>query len=194
MVIKEEEKPMKNKGRLIAGAIFLTPILMLILSTTLYYSGYSPEGTTNKGELIEPPLEVQKIKLKAKSGPLENEFPGKWTIVIFLNDECSPSCWDSLYKTRQVNVRLSRDSSRLNRYLVLKEGVELPKAQEEKLLKEYPALLRGTIQAEGNESLFIEGYYLFDPIGNGIIYYSPELPGGELLEDIKKLLRNSKIG
>ena len=34
---------MKNKGRLIAGAIFLTPILMLILSTTLYYSGYSPE-------------------------------------------------------------------------------------------------------------------------------------------------------
>jgi hypothetical protein len=26
------------------------------------------------------------------------------------------------------------------------------------------------------------------------LIYSPELPGGELLEDLKKVLKNSKIG
>jgi hypothetical protein len=39
-----------------------------------------------------------------------------------------------------------------------------------------------------------DSYMLFDPLGNGILIYSPELPGGELLQDLKKVLQNSKIG
>jgi len=39
-----------------------------------------------------------------------------------------------------------------------------------------------------------DSYILFDPLGNGILLYSPGLPGGELLEDLKKVLKNSKIG
>ncbi len=194
MEIKGGRNLDRNKGRLIAGIIFLTPIVMLVFSTMLYYSGFSPDGTTNNGELIDPPLETSKINLKAKHGPLKNEFPGKWTIVYFLDKECSEACWESLYKSRQVNVRLGRDSTRLNRYLVLAEGFQLNKSQEEKILKEYPSLMRGSIEPEGNIGLFRDGYYLFDPLGNGIIFYPSELPGGELLEDLKKLFKNSKIG
>ena len=53
MEIKEGKNLDRNKGRLIAGIIFLTPIVMLVFSTMLYYSGFSPDGTTNNGELID---------------------------------------------------------------------------------------------------------------------------------------------
>ena len=37
-------------------------------------------------------------------------------------------------------------------------------------------------------------YLLIDPLGNGILLYDLNLPSGELLKDLKKLLQNSKIG
>ena len=49
----------KNYGRIIAAAIFLTPILVLFASTAFYYSGYSPDGTVNKGTLLEIPIELK---------------------------------------------------------------------------------------------------------------------------------------
>ena len=50
----------KNYGRIIAAAIFLTPILVLFASTAFYYSGYYPEGAVNKGTLLENPIEIKK--------------------------------------------------------------------------------------------------------------------------------------
>ena len=83
----------KNYGRIVAATIFLTPILILFLSTAFYYSGYSPEGTVNKGTLLEKPIELKNLKLTVDSGPLENEFPGKWSIVQFVNGDCTENAF-----------------------------------------------------------------------------------------------------
>jgi hypothetical protein len=69
----------------------------------------------------------------------------------------------------------------------------------EKISEEYPSLFIGTIQSEllplsVSEKLQDSPYVLFDPLGNGILIYDSTLPSGELLEDIKKVLQNSKIG
>ena len=37
----------QNSGRVIASLIFLTPIIVLISSSALFYSGYTPDGTVN---------------------------------------------------------------------------------------------------------------------------------------------------
>ena len=95
----------KNYGRIVAAAIFLTPILILFLSTAFYYSGYSPEGTVNKGTLLEKPIELKNLKLMVDSGPLENEFPGKWSIVQFVDGDCTEECFQTLYSSRQINIR-----------------------------------------------------------------------------------------
>lgn len=189
----------KNYGRIIAAAIFLTPILILFLSTAFYYSGYSPEGTVNKGTLLEKPIELKNLKFTVGSGPLENEFPGKWSIVQFVNGDCTEKCFQTLYSSRQINIRLAKDSGRVTRYLISLDSLKLSEASLLKIKTEYPLLHLGLIERnnlpqEVLNKLEDSPYLLIDPLGNGILLYDLNLPSGELLKDLKKLLQNSKIG
>jgi hypothetical protein len=38
------------------------------------------------------------------------------------------------------------------------------------------------------------GYYLVDPLGNLVLYFSPETDPSDMVEDIKRLLKQSRIG
>ena len=185
--MKQKERNQKYK----AVIIFLTPILVVIASTLLFYIGYSPEGRTNNGELIEPPIDLAKLKIEG----VKNGFPGRWIIIHVLNNPCQETCWSSLYKTRQVNIRLGRDATRVGRYLLISDSYSLSPQETARLTKEYPRLELFRIPEQNIPSEIIkDSYMLFDPLGNGILIYSPELPGGELLQDLKKVLQNSKIG
>ena len=189
----------QNSGRIKAALIFLTPIIVLIASTTLFYSGFSPDGKTNNGILFEPPIELGDLNFSVSAGPLTKEFPGRWTIVHLLDNECSENCWKTLYSTRQVNIRLAKNSSRVVRYLALTENAKLTEKDLEKLSSEYPMLNLGEVKfedlpQEAKDGLPYNPYILFDPLGNGVLMYDIRLPGGELLEDLKKLLQNSQVG
>ena len=188
-----------NIQRLKALAIFLLPIFILVVSTFFFYAGKSPEGRTNNGLLIDPPIDLISLDIEIERGPLLGEFPGKWTVLHFIKSNCNQSCWDSLYKSRQVNIRLSKDGNRVVRYLVKIDKAFLNKNDILRMRDEYPRLFLGHMNSKdfpaSLKPSFDEGFYiLFDPLGNGFMIYDPSLPGGELLEDLKKLLRNSKIG
>ena len=189
----------QNSGRLIASLIFLTPIIVLFASSALFYSGYSPQGTVNKGTLLSEPIELSDLNLDIFSGPLKDEFPGKWSIVQFLSGDCMEKCWDTLYSSRQVNIRLAKDSDRVVRYLINVDSNDLSEESIEKITEQYPNLFTGIIDSDllplsVKEKLTDSPYILFDPLGNGILIYDSTLPSGELLKDIKKVLQNSKIG
>ena len=173
-----------------AVIIFLIPILVVIASTLLFYSGFSPEGRTNNGQLIEPPIDLATLKVEG----LTDNFPGHWIIVHFLNEACEEPCWNSLYKTRQVNIRLGRDSQRVKRYLFISDSYNLSIKEASKISSEYPRLELFRVKEEKIPKILKDSYILFDPLGNGVLIYTPELPGGELLDDLKKVLTNSKIG
>ena len=104
-------------------------------------------------------------------------------------------CIRDRYKTRQVNIRLGRDAERVGRYLLISSSYNLSPQETAKLTKEYPRLeLFRILEEDIPQEIIKDSYILFDPLGNGILIYSPDLPGGELLEDLKKVLQNSKIG
>lgn len=189
----------QNSGRVIASLIFLTPIIVLISSSALFYSGYTPDGTVNKGTLLSEPIQLSELRLEVDSGPLQDEFPGKWSIVQFVSGDCQEKCWETLYSSRQINIRLAKDSSRVVRYLINIGKNNLSTESLEKISEEYPLLNIGNIEsnfvpAPISERLKDSPYILFDPLGNGILIYDSSLPSGELLKDIKKVLQNSKIG
>ena len=189
----------KNKGRIIAALIFLTPIIVLVSSSAMFYSGYTPEGTVNKGTLLDEPIQLENLELSVDSGPLGKEFPGKWAIVQFVLGDCKENCWDTLYSSRQIHTRLSKDGSRVVRYLINIGENNLTKSSIERISSDYPKLHMGNIQKELvpdiiNVKINDSPYILFDPLGNGILIYDSKLPSGELLKDIKKVLQNSKIG
>ena len=189
----------QNSGRLIASLIFLTPIIVLFASSAMFYSGYSPQGTVNKGTLLDEPIELGELKLDVVSGPLKEEFPGKWSIVQFVSGDCTEKCWETLYSSRQINIRLAKNSDRVVRYLINVGTNNLSNQSIERISEEYPLLNTGIIDSDlvplsVTKKLQDSPYILFDPLGNGILIYDSTLPSGELLEDIKKVLQNSKIG
>ena len=189
----------QNSGRIIASLIFLTPIIVLLSSSVMFYSGYTPEGTVNKGTLLSEPIQLSNLKLKVTSGPLEDEFPGKWSIVQFVSGDCTEKCWETLYSSRQINIRLAKNSDRVVRYLINIGGNNLSSESINKIKDEYPLLNMGEINTDLvpssiSKKLIDSPYILFDPLGNGILIYDSTLPSGELLQDIKKVLQNSKIG
>ena len=189
----------QNSGRLVASLIFLTPIIVLFASSAMFYSGYSPQGTVNKGTLLDEPIELGELKLDVVSGPLKEEFPGKWSIVQFVSGDCTEKCWETLYSSRQINIRLAKNSDRVVRYLINVGTNNLSNQSIERINEEYPLLNTGIIDSDlvplsVTKKLQDSPYILFDPLGNGILIYDSTLPSGELLEDIKKVLQNSKIG
>ena len=189
----------QNSGRLVASLIFLTPIIVLFASSAMFYSGYSPQGTVNKGTLLDEPIELGELKLDVVSGPLKEEFPGKWSIVQFVSGDCTEKCWETLYSSRQINIRLAKNSDRVVRYLINVGTNNLSNRSIERISEEYPLLNTGIIDSDlvplsVTKKLQDSPYILFDPLGNGILIYDSTLPSGELLEDIKKVLQNSKIG
>lgn len=189
----------QNSGRLVASLIFLTPIIVLFASSAMFYSGYSPQGTVNKGTLLDEPIELGELKLDVVSGPLKEEFPGKWSIVQFVSGDCTEKCWETLYSSRQINIRLAKNSDRVVRYLINVGTNNLSNQSIERISEEYPLLNTGIIDSDlvplsVTKKLKDSPYILFDPLGNGILIYDSTLPSGELLEDIKKVLQNSKIG
>ena len=189
----------QNSGRLVASLIFLTPIIVLFASSAMFYSGYSPQGMVNKGTLLDEPIELGELKLDVVSGPLKEEFPGKWSIVQFVSGDCTEKCWETLYSSRQINIRLAKNSDRVVRYLINVGTNNLSNQSIERISEEYPLLNTGIIDSDlvplsVTKKLQDSPYILFDPLGNGILIYDSTLPSGELLEDIKKVLQNSKIG
>jgi len=189
----------QNSGRIIASLIFLTPIIVLLSSSAMFYSGYTPEGTVNKGTLMPEPIQLSELRMDINSGPLKDEFPGKWSIVQFVSGDCQDKCWDTLYSSRQINIRLAKDSDRVVRYLINVDASNLSNISLEKIKNEYPLLNIGEIDTVSLPSVITEKlqespYILFDPLGNGILIYDSTLPSGELLKDLKKVLQNSKIG
>ena len=189
----------QNSGRLVASLIFLTPIIVLFASSAMFYSGYSPQGTVNKGTLLPEPIQLSELQLDVVSGPLKDEFPGKWSIVQFVSGDCTEKCWETLYSSRQINIRLAKNSDRVVRYLINVGTNNLSNQSIERISEEYPLLNTGIIDSDlvplsVTKKLQDSPYILFDPLGNGILIYDSTLPSGELLEDIKKVLQNSKIG
>ena len=191
-----------NKGFITALMIFLTPIIVITVSTVWYYSGYGPEEKVNYGRLLSNPIDVGTLDLELDYQNLNvDSMERKWMLVHFINDACLESCADLIYVARQVNVLLARQQTRVKRYIAAPIEV---KPKLENFFTTYQDLnfievkdQSTTIQEfkkNGIDPFAQPNMFVIDPIGNIILHYSGEVDGKKLLADLKKLLGASKIG
>ena len=191
-----------NKGFITAFLIFLTPIIVITVSTVWYYSGYGPEEKVNYGRLLSEPIDVGTLDLELDYQNLNvGSMERKWMLVHFINDACLESCADLIYVARQVNVLLARQQTRVKRYIAAPLKVK-PKLEnffttyqdlnfievkdQSKTVREF--------KKSGIDPFAQPNMFVIDPIGNIILHYSGEVDGKKLLADLKKLLGASKIG
>ena len=191
-----------NRGFITALLIFLTPIIVITVSTVWYYSGYGPEEKVNYGRLISDPIDVGTLDLELDYQNLNvDSMERKWMLVHFINDACLESCADLIYVATQVNVLLARQQTRVKRYIAAPIEV---KPKLENFFTTYQDLNFIEIKDQfttieefkknGIDPFAQPNMFVIDPIGNIILHYSGEVDGKKLLADLKKLLGASKIG
>ena len=205
MQVTETTSSKGKSHRWIPIVLFATAGLPVVLASIMYFTGSMiPQERSNKGTLVVPPLAVQKLELQLQQAG-EGDVEGKWELMVFGRDNCaSKSCQEVLYKTHQVNVALGREADRVVRRYINIGGV-LDDAAVQEIRAGYPRLhlsyaselkLEVFLDKVVDASQVANGNFVFvaDPLGNVMMYYTQENPGGDMLDDLKKLLKVSNIG
>ncbi len=185
--------PFTSKTELIF--IILIPFGGLALAAWMYFAGaFLPESRNHQGNMLTPPLNIE-----AFNGPrfdiktLNNE----WGLVVVASGSCDKTCRDVLYKTRQAHVALNRNQTRISRFFVTPTVGRDEEIVFSNFMKDqHPGVttLKGSMPSMDfttDESVRV---FLVDPLGNVMLWYGQEHDGKQILKDMEKLLKASRIG
>lgn len=198
-------KPATDHGRrnfVLITLLFLAPV---VLGTTLYFSGWRPQGRAlHHGELVQPARPLSDITLRKTDGSesLLGVLRGSWTLVTFSQLPCNTSCQNNLYKMQQVRLTQGKDAGRVKRIFIALSG----NADTAALEAQYPGmrvfsgaaeeLKKAAQEFAGDQKSFNESerVYLIDPLGNLVLRYSADADPSGMRKDLARLLRLSQIG
>lgn len=189
-------EPGQKKSRLqllLVAVVFLGP---LVVAAWLYSQGesHAPSGRTNHGELLEP---IINVSASLSSAGILERTGRVWLLVYANTRRCDDPCRVALYTYRQARLMLGKEMDRVRR--VFLHGNTLPDTVF--LTEEHPGLitiedssLSGLLNNKRPAELPAGGYFLIDPHGNLVMYFRPDLDPAKMVDDIKHLLRLSRIG
>ena len=184
------------KGRLqlvLLALVFFGP---LVAAAWMYYAGQfaAPEGRSNHGTLLEP---IVSLSDAGPGSPLLGRSEAGWVLLYANPAECDDACRQALYTTRQARTMLGREMDRVVR--VFLHGQSAPDtvflaAEHEGLITLADASLAALLESKRPAQLPAGGYFLIDPLGNLVMYFEPDINPRDMVDDIKHLLRLSRIG
>jgi hypothetical protein len=212
-----------DKSKLKLTLLLATIALPISLATFsfYFYQGQGVSATTNKGILISPVMDITELVLEDQIGsPLFQSFevmvegidaedyvPRPWSIIFLGTNYCDDICGDRLFYLRQLHRLLGSDEERVARYYVNAGTTKELDTNTQRMFNEaFPDLNMAYSQRDvllDNLSSIIpqqtdpvvEHYiFLADPLGNVMMYFTPENTPDEILEDLEKLLDQSSLG
>jgi hypothetical protein len=168
----------------------------MIAATWMYATGQlHPDGSTNHGRLIDPVINLEETL--SGSSPILSASSAPWNLLYVNEARCDERCRDALHRLRQIRLMLGKDVDRVGRIFL--HGESLP--DDAGLLEQHRGLttisdkelgeMLGEIRPEG---LAEGGIYLIDPINNLMMYFPPDILPRDMADDLKHLLRLSRIG
>jgi hypothetical protein len=113
----------QKKNRLLILAIFGMTIIPFLIAWGLKENPYLVKGTTNRGQLITPPVSTERNDFTGFDAfSVENmgELSGHWLIVnVIPNSGCNEICLDALLKTKQLRLMLNKELPRTRRMVIV---------------------------------------------------------------------------
>jgi len=178
---------------LLIALVFLGPLL---LAAWLYFGGGSlvPQGRSNQGELLEPFINIGEQLPGSAVIPL---YENSWVLVYATADACEDRCRDMLHTQRQCRLMLGKEMDRLTRVFLHGDtppDTVLLAAEHAGLITIDDAGLYRLLENKKPVDLPAGGFYLIDPLGNLVMYFEPGIDPYDMVDDIKHLLRLSRIG
>lgn len=177
---------------LFIALIFFGP---LIVAAWLYYSGYfNAPARSNHGVLLEP---IINLRDDLPGSALLAEHEGQWLLVYTEEGPCGGACRDALYTLRQSRLMLGKERDRLQRAFL--HGPTPPDKvfiadEHAGLVTTRDTSLGGLLTSRKPTEIPGGGFYLIDPLGNLVMYFPPDMNPSEMVDDLKHLLRLSRIG
>ena len=197
------EQNKRNKLTIIIITVaFLSPVILSWWY--LNYTNVVTEGKkSNHGDLILPPHPIENLQLHDPVADKDYELYGKWNLV-YVASSCDEKCVDNLYRMRQLHISMDKHSLRVQRVLLLTDPykqnlkelfteyagqriIEINKIDIRKLLGQFRL-------NEADDPLNANRLYIIDPLGNLMMSYQPDINPRGIMQDLKKLLKASRIG
>tara|TARA_B100001093_G_scaffold463635_1_gene479869 strand:- start:266 stop:805 length:540 start_codon:yes stop_codon:yes gene_type:complete len=178
------------RSKIFLASLLLTPLLVLLISTLSFQSGYSPKSTKNNGIFFTEYFDATKLNLIDDVENLKFE-DGKWLFATYASN--GEDIAEALYLMRQLNVALNRDINKLKRVIFSKDRKEL-----ESQLVDYPRIqviidskdnLYEKLLETGNEEFFLDQkIFIIDPYGRAVMFFPVSLDPKLILKDLKVLI------
>jgi hypothetical protein len=178
------------RSKIFLASLLLTPLLVLLISTLSFQSGYSPKSTKNNGIFFTEYFDATKLNLIDDVENLKFE-DGKWLFATYASN--GEDIAEALYLMRQLNVALNRDINKLKRVIFSKDRKEL-----ESQLIDYPRIqviidsednLYEKLLETGNEEFFLDQkIFIIDPYGRAVMFFPVSMDPKLILKDLKVLI------
>lgn len=198
--MNDKVNEVSNRNPYTIWFVVLTFVAPVILAYVMFFFG-SVDSFTNKGEILNPIVDISALKLKDENDTLIpiKSLTYKWRFISFVGSDCDAGCISRLYDSRQVHKSLGKDQHRVLRMIV---HLQAPTDALSRLIEsEYPSALNvygdGKVISEAlGETANIEQneIYIMDPMGNIMMRFTQEQPNKDFQKDMKKLLKASQIG
>lgn len=190
-------QPGKPSGQLKLLAIFAVVLGPILIAGIMAKMGFMPQSNTNRTDLVEPQIQLENWQLTIE--PVGYGAP--WRILVTSPQECLDACIALLHEARQINVALGREAGRVAHMLAL--GSPASAILQEQLDTEYPRLAQSSIDTGAYEASLSNHplewrqgpqLWVVDPLGRVVLHQDADKPGKRLLDDLKHLLKVSKVG
>ncbi len=182
-------------------AAFFIPLAIALLGYYRFPEVFTSSLTVNHAPLIRPVVTLQPFTNfdRGNNEVTLETLKRTWVIAHRLDIRCTESCSTSLYNSRQARLALGRDANRVQRLLLGDNIEELEAAATEHsditlLLRSNGGLDKQLKPIVRENGMSPDDAFLIDPLGNVMMAIPVELAPSDLLKDLKKLLKLSKIG
>ncbi len=186
-----EEKRVQHKNRrslLLVIAAFVLPILLAKFALD---GEWLAKGVTNKGTLLTNELTLEQLGID------NSAFKEQWLIIYNLPEHCQSDCQKTLETVHNTYVALGKEMPRVTPVALYQS--ELSGEQLQQISKSQWQLLAMPTMAK--QYITKSQVLVVDPLGN--VFLSHPIPnniedfpqfGKQILADMKKLLKYSKVG
>lgn len=181
----------RRRNRWMLVALFVLFFGGMLVAGLLRFSGWRPEGSKNKGELLQPYRDLRGYAPTLSTGGAYrwDDSPRTWRIVA-MPRECdgarAADCARLLAGLDKVWRLMGKDADRVH---VLWAGAAPAGAtllREVRLLRADDRLRAGLAGLDGTVG---DGVWLVDPNGFVVLRYAPGFDPGDLRTDLARLLK-----